>query len=256
MPTREDAPLGAPCWIELFSSDPDRSTDFYAQIFGWTMESAGEEYGGYFNFAKNGHKVAGGMRNDGTMGMPDGWSLYLATDNIDKVAEAVPEHGGFVMVPPMQVMELGSMAIVSDPGGGAIGAWQPGLHRGFEVFNEPGAPSWFELHTNNYDASVAFYRNVFGWDAHTVSDDSTFRYTTFGKDEDALAGIMDAQAFLPEGVGSHWSIYFEVDNVDATLVQIAELGGAVVEPAEDSPYGRLARAADPTGAVFKLLERN
>jgi predicted enzyme related to lactoylglutathione lyase len=34
------------------------------------------------------------------------------------------------------------------------------------------------------------------------------------------------------------------------------MGGKVVQPAEDTPYGRLAVAADPTGAVFKLLGPN
>jgi uncharacterized protein len=33
---------------------------------------------------------------------------------------------------------------------------------------------------------------------------------------------------------------------------ITEHGGSVLRPAEDTPYGRLASAADPTGAVFNL----
>ena len=32
-----------------------------------------------------------------------------------------------------------------------------------------------------------------------------------------------------------------------------ELGGKVTQPAEDTPYGRLAQAADPTGTAFKLM---
>ena len=52
---------------------------------------------------------------------------------------------------------------------------------------------------------------------------------------------MDASAFLPEGVPAHWSIYFGVEDADASLGRIVELGGSIVEPAEDTPYGRLAR---------------
>ena len=45
-----------------------------------------------------------------------------------------------------------------------------------------------------------------------------------------------------------------VENADdATLAKIVELGGTVVMPAWDTPYGRLAEAADPTGARFKLI---
>ena len=47
--------------------------------------------------------------------------------------------------------------------------------KGFEVRNEPGTAGWFELHTRDYDKTVAFYRDVFGWDAHTMSDTDDFR---------------------------------------------------------------------------------
>ena len=152
----------------------------------------------------------------------------------------------------MDVMALGRMAIVTDPGGAMIGAWQPGEHKGFGVYGEPGTPSWFELHTRAYHASVQFYRDVFKWDAHTASDTPEFRYTTYGDGDAALAGIMDASAFLPAGSPGNWSIYFGADDADKTLDQIVHLGGSIVQPAEDTPYGRLAQAADPTGALFKL----
>ncbi|BDN84503.1 hypothetical protein YM3MPS_46950 [Mycobacterium pseudoshottsii] len=45
MPIRNAAPLGAPCWIDLTTSDIDRAQDFYGTVFGWTFESAGPEYG-------------------------------------------------------------------------------------------------------------------------------------------------------------------------------------------------------------------
>lgn len=254
MPLRDAAPLGAPCWIELFTSDPDTTQDFYRQLFGWTCESAGEEYGGYFNFSKDGQRVAGGMGNDGSAGAPDGWSVYLATDDAQQVADAAGANGGTVVMPPMQVMALGTMVILGDPGGAVIGGWQPGEHKGFTVWGEPGTPGWFELHTRDYDKTVDFYRSVFGWETHVAGDSPDFRYTTLGEGENQQAGIMDASAFLPEGVPAHWSIYFATDDTDATLARVVELGGSVVEPAEDTPYGRLAQAADATGVRFKLVQ--
>jgi predicted enzyme related to lactoylglutathione lyase len=220
-------------------------------LFGWTAEAPNEEFGGYINFNKDGVRIAGAMKNDGS-GNPDAWSVYLATNDAQATADAVVANGGQVYVPPMPVGDLGTMLLVADAGGAAIGAWQPGLHKGFGILGEPGTPSWFELHTRDYDASTKFYRDVFKWDAHVVADAPDFRYTTLGENDDALAGIMDATAFLPEGVPAHWSIYFGVKDVDATLAEIVDLGGSIVLPAEDTPYGRLATAADPTGALFKL----
>jgi predicted enzyme related to lactoylglutathione lyase len=121
------------------------------------------------------------------------------------------------------------------------------------VLGEPGTPAWFELHTRDYDATVRFYRDVFRWDTHEVSDSPEFRYTTLGEGDGQLAGIMDATAFLPEGAPACWSVYFGTSDTDATLAKVVELGGTVVQPAEDTPYGRLAVAADSTGAQFKLV---
>jgi len=252
MPQRDIAPVGAPCWVDLLTSDPDASRAFYHRLFRWTSESAGDEYGGYVNFAKDGLPVAGCMRNDGQAGTPEVWSVYLATDDAKATVDEAVAHGGQVIVPAMDVGELGTMAVVTDAGQAAIGMWKPGLHKGFGVYDEPGAPSWFELHTRDYDASVAFYRDVFGWDARTMSDEPDFRYTTLGEGESALAGIMDASQFLPDGVPAHWEVYFGVQDTDAALTQVVDLGGAIVLPAEDTPYGRIAQAADPTGAMFKL----
>ena len=46
-------------------------------------------------------------------------------------------------------------------------------------------------------------------------------------------------------------MYFGTENADKSLATIVDLGGAVVQAAEDTPYGRLATATDPTGAVFR-----
>jgi predicted enzyme related to lactoylglutathione lyase len=253
MTKRDDAPIGAPCWIDLSTSDPDRSRAFYGELFGWDSETAGEDYGGYINFTKNGVMVAGGMKNDGSDGTPDGWTVYFAAKDAQATTDAVAAAGGQVIVAPMAVGELGVMAIVTDVGGAVFGLWQPGLHRGFGILAEPGAPGWFELHTRDYDKSVAFYRDVLDWDTRTASDEPDFRYTTKGEGEEQQAGIMDASAFLPAGVPSHWSVYFQVADTDAALAKTTELGGAIVVPAEDTPYGRLAQATDVTGALFKLV---
>lgn len=252
MPLRDTAPLGAPCWIDLFTSDPDTSRAFYRDVFGWTSEDTGPEFGGYINFSYNGARVGGAMRNDGGDGTPDGWTIYLAVADAKETVDAVVAHGGQVVVPPMDVADLGTLAVAADPTGAIIGIWQPGTHQGFGVLAEPGAPAWFELHTRDHDGAVRFYREVFGWETSVVGDSDEFRYTTLGEGDDATAGIMDATAFLPEGVPAHWSVYFNVTDADATVARAVAAGATVVDPPMDTPYGRLATLADPTGARFKL----
>jgi hypothetical protein len=67
-----------------------------------------------------------------------------------------------------------------------------------------------------------------------------------------LLGVMDGAGFLPQDIPSNWVIFFGAEDVDKTLRVIADNGGTVVRDAEDTPYGRLAAASDPTGAVFNL----
>jgi hypothetical protein len=100
---------------------------------------------------------------------------------------------------------------------------------------------------------LRFYRDVFGWDTHTASDAPDFRYSTLGEGEGALAGVMD-DTVLPEGgPGPRWEVYLGVDDADAAVTRVDELGGKVLAPPEDSPYGRLAEVADPTGAAFRIV---
>jgi predicted enzyme related to lactoylglutathione lyase len=247
--------IGNPCWADIMTSDTAATRAFYTELLGWEAEEPDEEFGGYFNFTKDGARIAGAMANQGG-GMPDLWSIYLAVADATATCEAVVKAGGAVMVEPMAVGTLGTMAVVAEPTGAVIGMWQPGDHKGFGYVAEPGAPGWFELFTRDYEASRSFYTDAFGWDLHKVSDEADFKYSTLHEGDAQAAGIMDASGFLPAEVPPHWSIYFAVDDVDAALAKVAELGGSVEVPAEDTPYGRLATAIDPTGARFKLMGPN
>jgi len=235
------------------TSDKAGAIKFYGELFGWTVDDPGPEYGGYINFHRNGIPVAGCMDKPADNPMPDGWSVYLATDDAGRTLKETEARGGTVIVEAMDVMALGTMAVAIDPTGAAIGAWKPNEFKGFGVYGEPGSPGWFELFTRDYPKAVEFYKNVHHWPAHTAADEPDFKYTTYGEGERALAGIMDASGFLPEGVPAHWSVYFSVEDSAAALKDVERLGGATVVPAEDTPYGKLATASDPTGALFKLM---
>ena len=252
MPIRNGAPLGAPCWLDLTSSDVERAQDFYGTVFGWTFESAGPEYGGYINAAKDGHPVAGLMANRPESQTPDNWATYFHTADINAAVSTVTDAGGSSCMGPMEVPAKGFMSVATDPSGAVFGLWQPLEHRGFEVIGEAGAPAWHQLTTRDYRAAVDFYREVFGWQTEQISDTDEFRYTTAWFGDQQLLGVMDGAGFLPEGVPSTWTTFFGTEDVDKTLQVITDNGGAVIQPARDTPYGRLAAATDPTGTVFNL----
>jgi predicted enzyme related to lactoylglutathione lyase len=255
MPVRDSAPLGAPNWIDLATSDVERAQEFYGTVFGWTFEGSGPEYGGYVTALSDGRPVAGLMQNDPQWNAPDGWTTYLHTADVKASIAAAIAAGAVACVEPAEPMEIkdkGWMGMLSDPAGGFFGLWQPGGHRGFEVVGEQGAPIYFQLTTRDYAGSLDFYRQVFGWQTNTVSDTDEFRYSTATFDGDALLGVMDGAAFLPDEQPSSWTFFLGADDVDKTVQMVLDNGGSVVRAAEDTPYGRLAAVADPTGAGFNL----
>ena len=89
-----------------------------------------------------------------------------------------------------------------------------------------------------------------------MSDTAEFRYATLKSGAEQLAGIMDAASFLPADALASWSVYFAVDDADAASNRIVELGGSILQPAQDTPYGRLASAADVTGVPFNIIATN
>jgi predicted enzyme related to lactoylglutathione lyase len=257
MTKRDTAPIGSPCWVDLWTSDVDGSRKFYSELFGWTAEEPSEEFGGYFMFSRDGVPTAGGMGP-----MPDApadntWKIYLTTEDIAKTVKTAEAEGAQVVVPPMPVADLGTQSVMVDPNGAAIGAWQPGTFQGFAVLGEAGAPSWFELHTRDFGKETSFYATTFGWDLISQGDTDEFRYSTVrdasGGEED-VAGVMDAKMWMPEGEPARWSIYWHVDDAAATIAKVKRLGGSVVTDAENTPYGILAECADPAGARFKLRQ--
>jgi uncharacterized protein len=258
VPPRPTPITGSPCWVDLQTSSTDRARSFYSRLLGWEALEPSAEFGGYFMFARNGVPVAGGMPADSQAPMTDVWSVYLWVPDAAKTLAAAVEHGGQVVVPAMPVADLGTMGFLLDPGGAGIGVWQPGTFAGSGLVAEPGAPSWFELLTRGYERAVSFYRDVFGWHTQVMGDGEEFRMTVQVGPEggDPYCGIMDASGVLPEGAPPHWGPYFAVADADAAVEIVTAEGGQVLQPAWDTPYGRIANVTDPMGAAFSVVGPN
>ena len=141
---------------------------------------------------------------------PDGWSVYLATDDAKATADSAAK-AATSSSPPMDVADARHHGRgLIDPAGPPSAPGSPGPHTGFGVWAEDGTPAWFELHTRDYDEAVAVLQATSSAGTPRRERRDDFRYTTLGEGENQLAGIMDASAFLPDGVPSHWTVYFGV----------------------------------------------
>ena len=115
-----------------------------------------------------------------------------------------------------------------------------------------GAFGWFELMTTDVEAAKTFYKGLFGWEYETVPIPEA-EYTIVKVDGVAVAGIM-GQPEESKGMPPSWDIYITVDDVDATVKSVTELGGKVLRPAFDIPeVGRFCVLQDPQGAVIMAM---
>jgi len=254
MTTREGAPFGAPTWADLWTSDVPAARRFYGELFGWEATEPDEEFGGYFTFTRGDVPVAGAMGDMPDAPANNSWKVYFATDDIDTTLASAEGAGGQVVFPPMPVGDLGIQALVTDPNGAGFGLWQPVTFQGFTTIEEPGTPSWFELHTRNHSSALAFYRTVLRWEVSSGSDTDEFRYSVMrdvagGED---LVGIMDSTSFLRDEEPAHWEVYWHVDGMGDAVERLRALGGSVLIGPDVTPYGDLAVVADPMGAQFRL----
>lgn len=116
------APQGVFVWDELSTSDADGAQRFYEAVFGWTTSDMGDEYGGYriFNVGEAG--IAGVMQ---ASDIPPHWHPYVAVDDPDAIVARAGELGGSTLAEPMDVPDVGRIAVLSDPQGAVFGIIRP-----------------------------------------------------------------------------------------------------------------------------------
>ena len=109
-------------WNELWSSDPERSVDFYTRHFGWGQEGdmdMGEM--GKYRFVQHDGVMIGAIMPR----MPDVpasmWNFYIGVDDIDRAAEAVSAGGGQVVNGPLEIPGGEYAVNAVDPAGALVG---------------------------------------------------------------------------------------------------------------------------------------
>jgi predicted enzyme related to lactoylglutathione lyase len=245
-----------PAWVDLASSDPAASREFYAKLFGWQIDvSPDPQYGGY-GMARIGGKDVAGIGPKMNPDAPTAWSLYIGTTDAAGVADKVQAAGGTVVAPAFEVGDQGRMAVFQDPVGAFISAWQPAAMGTFES-GVPNSFAWAELNARGFDRAVPFYEKVFGWTTKTSDmGEGNPPYTEFQLDGVSLAGGMEMMQMVPADVPSHWLLYFGVADVDTAFKAATAAGASEQVAPRDFPGGRFAVVTDPQMAAFGLLQMN
>lgn len=104
----------------------------------------------------------------------------------------------------------------------------------------------WEIGGHDLDKLADFYRGLFGWEASGFDAD----YRLVERGEGVSGGLMRCR----EGMPNYVTFYVAVDDLDATLAHVGELGGQALVPPTDIPgVGAFALFQDPEGNTIGLL---
>jgi len=238
--------IGKFVWHEQVSDDPKQAQGFYTQLFGWGTEAfkPGEMD---YTMISSGGQTHGGFSKAMEGAPPPHWLSHVAVENLDETIEKAKSAGGKVAAGPFDMEDVGRMAILLDPQGAFISAYQSFA----EGSGAAGVFVWDELGTTDADGAQRFYEKVFGWTTKDMGEEYG-GYRIFHRGEEQIGGLMKNP---DPSIPAAWTPYVGVDDTDATCAKAKKLGAEViVEPMDVPNVGRFAIVKDPQGAVFGVIK--
>jgi predicted enzyme related to lactoylglutathione lyase len=120
---------------------------------------------------------------------------------------------------------------------------------------KPGAICWRELATRDLQTAMDFYSQLFGWRLEQTKV-TPMDYKEIIVKDAAVGGMMQIdEKWGDDPPPSHWNCYIAVENAEETAAKITAAGGKVETGPFDAPgVGRIALAADPSGAPFAIIQ--
>lgn len=107
----------------------------------------------------------------------------------------------------------------------------------------PGEPTYVELGVPDANAARTFYGVLLGWAPQGESGPGSVETSTLG------IGIHDGDE------ERHFEVFFSIDDLDASIARLVELGGETIGEVHDNPgFGRWIECADDQGVRFGLRQ--
>jgi uncharacterized protein len=257
MSERSSYPAGVPCWVTNLQHDVPTARDFYAELFGWDMESGPGDVAPYALARLRGRDVAG----IGTMPVAESaptWMMEVRTDDLATTVSAIRAAGGAVLQEEVDFSPVGKLGVFVDPTGATFCAWESGDREGAQLVNEPSAWSMGALQTADTERAARFYGEVFGWETEAFGPATMFRLPGYFGGEASQPVPRDVVAVMVPAApdaSSVWGVDFWIDDVERAVDDVRRLGGSVLAGPYDAPPAfSQAIVADPGGAVLTLSQ--
>lgn len=246
-------PHGTFSWADVGTYDTEKGKAFYMELFGWDKEELPIGEGMIYTMFKLDNEAVAAlssmMPGSAEQGIPPAWTNYITVDDVDAIVDSINENGGTIAHGPMDVFDNGRMLVLQDPTGAYVALWQPKTHIGAGIVNKPGAMMWNELATRDLEKAKDFYNKVFGWEYET-HDDGYVSIKNNGRYNGGMMAMDESYGEMPPV----WTVYFNVEDLDASIKKVEELGGKILVKAEAPGVGPFAVINDSTGAALSIME--
>ena len=117
--------MGQPvAFFEVTSEEPERAQKFYAELFGWQVETPPGLDGYALVETGAGDDAVGGGIGPSQGPGDTGVKIYMRVGDLDAYLTRAEELGGTPLVPPMDLPgDYGRIAVFADPDGNPVGLW-------------------------------------------------------------------------------------------------------------------------------------
>jgi predicted enzyme related to lactoylglutathione lyase len=159
-----------------------------------------------------------------------------------------------MMVPPTDIPNVGTFAVIQDPQGAVFGVLdtkgRPGGWNGTPVV---GRFSWHELMAMDHNKAFEFYKRLFGWEKTGEMDmGGGNTYLMYGKGK-PFGGIFTRPPEMAS-MRPFWLSYIHVKDVKKAVDTATKAGAFVQRPPMPIPGGMIAILGDPQGAAFAVVD--
>jgi len=114
----------------------------------------------------------------------------------------------------------------------------------------PGKLVHFEVPSRDANSAKTFWSGVFGWEfGDSAMPGMEYYMVRTGEDQGGAV-------FSSDKSGQGLTIYFDTDDIDASIAQVRELGGTAQDKSPIPHVGWFAHCTDTDGNSFSLFQRD
>jgi predicted enzyme related to lactoylglutathione lyase len=107
--------------LDLTTDDVTAAKKFYKSVFDWQFRDFPQMK---WTGIDVGQGVGGGMGAKQSPNQPTAWTAYVDVADVKKTMAKAQKAGATIVIPFMQVGDMGCLGVFVDPQGATMGVWQ------------------------------------------------------------------------------------------------------------------------------------